>query len=93
MTVYFDSTFTPAVISAISSLRKQSYQVDQSENPIPGTAMSTAIDLASNATQGPFAISVLYNDLPQTPPGFGYALDVSEYYLIGYACIAIIIDL
>ena len=77
MTVHFDDTFTPAVVSAISSIRKSSFEVDQGGNPIPGTSISTLMALPSNVTQGPFTISVLFNDLPQTTVGFGYSLNVS----------------
>ena len=66
-------------MSAIDFLVASSFQIRANGDPIVGIATNRRIPFnnASNATQGPFTVGVLFDDFQQQANGFGYSLTVS----------------
>ena len=75
--IQLDGTFTPAVISAIDSLRLSSFERNEEGFPVPGTASSRRIALGANVTQGPVTIDTVLSDFPQVTEGHSYSVFVS----------------
>ncbi len=73
----FDETFTPAVISAIDSLRAGSFQINSNGDVIFAVATRRNIFLNSSVTQGPFTLNVRFDDFGQLANGLGYNFSVS----------------
>ena len=75
--IHLDSTFTPAVISAIDNLQVSSLESDENGVPIPRTLSVRRISVGPNITQGPVTIDIVLNNFPQLPDDHGYRVIVS----------------
>lgn len=74
--LHLGETFTPAVISAISSLRASIFEINERGNVIVGAVTLRRIPLDPNVTQGPVTIKILYDNVASLINGHGYGLAV-----------------